>query len=224
MHLQHTPVAKRDHNETLHGVERLELLFWRFSQSETHSLSLLQLAHRQRPNVLDLPLDECRMRFVRWLVETGRLNEEVADSMPERPTADGQPQADDGSVLALRERATCTALEGVPSSVQDCEPYLSSPPKAAQEQDLGGEEPGRARSSQPGAGSRVRSGLTKLAAFGRKLGRILLLPDDNVSWGGPYGANNPYSGYTHFDWYAPRSYGGTHASIYDPHWSRFRHG
>jgi len=215
MHLQHTPVAKRDHNEPLQGVERLELLFWRFSQSETHSLSMMQLAHRQRPNVLDLPLDECRMRFVRWLVETGRLNEEAAD---------GQPQADDGAALALRERATCTALEDASSSVQECAPSLSSPPKAAQEKDLGGEEPGRARSSLPGARSRVRSGLTKLAAFGRKLGRMLLVPDDNVSWGGPYGANDPYSGYTHFDWYTPRTYGGTHPSIYDPNWSRFRHG
>lgn len=57
-------------------IQRLDLLRWRFSEAEIQRLCRLQLRRNARPDGLDLPLDPCRLRFARWLVEHGRLSEE----------------------------------------------------------------------------------------------------------------------------------------------------
>ncbi len=54
----------------------MDLLIWRFSNAEIDRLSKLQLRYREAPDALDLPIEECRLRFSRWLVEHGKLSED----------------------------------------------------------------------------------------------------------------------------------------------------
>src|SRR5258708_15459830 len=81
MHFRKTRAARRNPQDTPApapaGIQRLELLWWRFSAAEVQRLSLLQLVQRERPSARDLPLVECRPRFARWLVATGRLSEQT---------------------------------------------------------------------------------------------------------------------------------------------------
>lgn len=76
MHNKEAPAAERDAGRSLTGVLRTDLLLWRFSGDEIDRLSKLQLRYRAQPDRLDLPLDECRLRFARWLVEHGRMGED----------------------------------------------------------------------------------------------------------------------------------------------------
>src|SRR5258707_12379028 len=78
MHNKETQAAWSNQNESPEGVQRLELLMLRFSEAEIQSLSLLQLVHRPRPNALDQPVEECGLRFARWLGDNGRLSEHTA--------------------------------------------------------------------------------------------------------------------------------------------------
>src|SRR5258706_15492590 len=81
MHFRKTRAARRKQQDAPApapaGIQRLELLWWRFSAAEVQRLSLLQLVQRERPSALDLPLEEGRLRFARWLVATGRLSEQT---------------------------------------------------------------------------------------------------------------------------------------------------
>src|SRR5260370_21746377 len=78
MHFRKTRAARRNPQDTPApapaGIQRLELLWWRFSAAEVQRLSLLQLVQRERPSARDLPLEECRLRFARWLAATRRLS------------------------------------------------------------------------------------------------------------------------------------------------------
>jgi hypothetical protein len=48
----------------------------------------LQAQHRMQPNRLDMPADGCRLRFARWLVEHGRISE---DMRPDQESQDEKP-------------------------------------------------------------------------------------------------------------------------------------
>jgi hypothetical protein len=74
MRKKDAPAARKaTDSEPPEDIERLELLSWRFSSTEIERLSRLQLRYRERPEAIDLPLEESRLRFVRWLVEQGRI-------------------------------------------------------------------------------------------------------------------------------------------------------
>lgn len=85
--------AKRSQGEPLEGIERMELVFWRFSEAEIQSLSLLQLQQRYWPNALDLPLSEGRLQFAHWLVEHGLLSEHTGGDLEAQPEAEKAPDA-----------------------------------------------------------------------------------------------------------------------------------
>ena len=106
MHNKETQAARSNQNESPEGIQRLELLMLRFSEAEIQSLSLLQLVHRQRPNALDQPLEECRLRFARWLVDNGRLSEH-----PECPL-EGQKGQSEAREAA--ETPPCLGAAGAP--------------------------------------------------------------------------------------------------------------
>jgi hypothetical protein len=93
MHDKTTQAVRRNQERPLEGVQRLELLSWRFSEAEVMNLSLLQLLRRQRPNVLDLPVEASRLQFARWLVEHGRLSEDVPSGAVETFCADAAAEA-----------------------------------------------------------------------------------------------------------------------------------
>src|SRR5215469_10412239 len=103
MHNNHPQAARHSQGDPAEGVQRPELLIRRFSPAEIQCLSLLQLLLRQRPSALDFPLEESRLQFARWLVEHGRLSEDI-DSARE-----GQPPAEDVSDK-VRAQAGAPAL------------------------------------------------------------------------------------------------------------------
>jgi hypothetical protein len=70
------------------GVQRLELLGWCFSPAEIERLSKLQQRYRERPETVELPLEECRWSFARWLVEHGRIGEGDGVECSSRPPGD----------------------------------------------------------------------------------------------------------------------------------------
>ena len=119
MHNNHAQPAQHSQGEPPEGVQRLELLIRRFSPAEIQCLSLLQLLLRHRPSALDFPLEEPRLQFARWLVEHGRLSEEVGTSQ------DGQLPAGEASDAArVRGRApepsrTLVSEAGVRESPMD---------------------------------------------------------------------------------------------------------
>ena len=76
MHDEETRTA---HGLTTDGpmrdIQRLGVLSWCFSAVEIDHLSRLQLRHRERPEALDLPIEESRLLFARWLVEHARIGD-----------------------------------------------------------------------------------------------------------------------------------------------------
>lgn len=105
MHNEAMPAARRNHSGSTEGVQRLELLSSRFSAAEIDRLSQLQLRHRERVAGLDPPLEECRLRFARWLVERGKLGEDdgIGPEAPPRGIPSGH--LDGGPVLeGIRDR------------------------------------------------------------------------------------------------------------------------
>ena len=69
----------RNHTTTgpMDGVQRLELLSRRFSSAEIDHLSRLQLRHWERPEALDMPVEESRWLFARWLLEHAKIGDGV---------------------------------------------------------------------------------------------------------------------------------------------------
>src|SRR5258706_2768548 len=183
------------------GIQRLELLWWRFSAAEVQRLSLLQLVQRERPSALDLPLEECRLRFARWLVATGRLSEQTECRLEGCRLA-GQPWAQEAAgpaagpaegeaaaVLACagagptaRARLPAEEPSGEPPPLESAQP----PPPSAQ-----GNRPMDRPRLPLGAARQLPRGMAKVAAFGRALGRMDYLSDAGGPWG-PYGTWGPY--------------------------------
>jgi uncharacterized membrane protein YeaQ/YmgE (transglycosylase-associated protein family) len=83
------PVPASSQSDSAQSVQRLDLLSWRFSLPEIERLSTLQLRYREQPDSLDMPLDESRLRFARWLVEHGGIGEDDRSSRG-KLTSDGQ--------------------------------------------------------------------------------------------------------------------------------------
>ncbi|HZC79404.1 MAG TPA: hypothetical protein VE258_16740 [Ktedonobacterales bacterium] len=211
MHNKETQAARRNQGESAAGVQRLELLWWRFSEGEIQRLSVLQLVHRERPNALDLPLEECRLRFARWLFETGRLSERAGcrlEGQPWAQEAEGQAVGEAAEVLR-RQAAVPAAHASLPADERSGEP----PPPSAQRR-----RPAEGRLILLGAWSRIRRGMARVAAFGRELGRMDYLSDEGRTWG-PYSPWNPYGPY------GPHGpYGSARSVADDPWlWMRFRH-
>jgi hypothetical protein len=74
------------------GVERLDLLMWRFSSDEIARLTALQIRHRERLDRHDLQLDVYHLRFARWLIEHGRLSEHACLSCEWTPWKEEEAQ------------------------------------------------------------------------------------------------------------------------------------
>lgn len=107
MHDKEMPAVTEGLLGSAQGIERIDLLVWRFSSAEIERLSEWQLRIRARADVLDLPLDELRLRFARWLVNHGKLSENM---IPARETAD---------VAALRDSPPYASE---PMVVTECAP------------------------------------------------------------------------------------------------------
>jgi hypothetical protein len=216
MHFRKTPAARRKQQDDASapaGIQRLELLWWRFSAAEVQRLSLLQLVQRERPSALDLPLEECRLRFARWLVATGRLSEQTGCRLEERrleggrlagqpwvqeaggPPAVGEtagqtvgPAVGEAAEVLACAGAEPTAHAILPADEPSGEP---SPLESAQ-----GNRPMEGRLRLLGAWRQLRRGIAKVAAFGRALGRLDYLSDAGGPWGPcPYGTWGPYGPY-----------------------------
>src|SRR5258706_9657349 len=118
MHFRKTRAARHNPHDAPApaGIQRLELLWWRFSAAEVQRLSRLQLVQRERPSALDLPLEEGRLRFARWLVATGRLSEPTRGRLEggclEACRLAGQPWAPEAAGPAVGEAAAVLAYAG----------------------------------------------------------------------------------------------------------------
>jgi len=198
------------------GIQRLELLWWRFSAAEVQRLSLLQLVQRERPSALDLPLEEGRLRFARWLVATGRLSEQT-ECRREGGHLAGQLWAPEAVGPAAGEAAGPAAGEGAgpaegaaagegageaegegagPGAGEAAVEVLAwagaGPAARARlpAEEPSGEPPSQesAQGNRPPAEGRrqLRRGMAKVAALGRVLGRLDDLSDAGGPWG-PYG-------------------------------------
>jgi hypothetical protein len=205
MHNKETQAARSNQNESPEGIQRLELLMLRFSEAEIQSLSLLQLVHRQRPNALDQPLEECRLRFARWLVDNGRLSEHTECPLEGQK---GQSEA--------RETAETSSCPGdAPAPHDECLPAsdcTSEPTRESAQRN----RPAEWRLILLRAWSRIRQGVARMADSRRELGQLDYLPGE----GGP---GDPWSTY---DPYGPRGPYSSMGSVpNDPWlWMRFRHG
>jgi hypothetical protein len=249
MHFRKTPAARRKQQDAPApapapaGIQRLELLWWRFSAAEVQRLSLLQLVQRERPSALDLPLEECRLRFARWLVATGRLSEQTECRLAGGRLA-GQPWAQEAAGPAEGEAAVeaegqaaaevlaCagaepTARARLPAEVPSGEPPPPSaqpPPPSAQPPPLEsaqGNRPMDRRLLLLGAGRQLRRGMARVAAFGRALGRMDYLSDAGGPWG-PYGTWGPYGPWGPYGSRGP--YDSARSVADDPwRWTRLRH-
>ncbi len=179
MHRGETPAAKRNRGGSIEGVQRMDLLSWRFSRAEIDRLSKLQLRYRERPDALDLPVEEGRLRFARWLVERGRLTEDDGAGSWKLPR--------DGETLCGKglQRSRPKSAGGIPHSGPDGEPELAG---------VRGHPSGGWRLSLLGVWPWVRQGLAGAAQIGRKLGSWLFLPGEVGIWGpyDPYGSAPPY--------------------------------
>src|SRR5690242_16849154 len=93
-------------------IKRMHLLAWRFSAAEIDRLIHWQTLYQGGPMAPDLSLEECRMRFVRWLVEHGRLGEEGGVALE---VLDG-------------EHSSSLPLQGARAVSQDAPPRYRDPP------------------------------------------------------------------------------------------------
>jgi hypothetical protein len=189
MHHYKMRAAGRNQNDSPAGIQRLELLWWRFSEAEIQCLSALQVVQRERPNALDLPLEECRLRFARWLIENGRLSEHMGCRLEGQPWV-GEAVGEASEMLRCQGTVPA-ARASLPADERSDE---ALPPSAQTH------PPAQRRFDLMGAWSRIRRGMAKVAKFGRALGRMDYLSDDGGTWGlyvpwNPYGAWNPYGPY-----------------------------
>lgn len=76
MHADDTLAAEHNESDAIEVIQRMDLLQRQFSKAEIEHLSNLQVRCRERHDALDLPLEVCRLRFVRWLVEHGKISED----------------------------------------------------------------------------------------------------------------------------------------------------
>jgi hypothetical protein len=175
MHRGETPAAKRNRGGSIAGVQRMDLLSWRFSRAEIDRLSKLQLDYRERPDVLDLPIEEGRLRFARWLVEHGRLTED------DRVGSWKPPRHEETWCGKGPQRSRPKSAGDIPHRGSDGEPELAGTRRQEREEWC---------LDRLGVWSWVRRGLAKAAQIGRKLGSWLFLPGR----GDPRGPYDPYGG------------------------------
>ncbi len=79
-----SPAAIRDAGGALAPVPHADPLLGRFSADEIVRLTTLRLRCRERPDALDQPIPERRLQFARWLVEHGRLGENIESGEADR--------------------------------------------------------------------------------------------------------------------------------------------
>jgi uncharacterized membrane protein YeaQ/YmgE (transglycosylase-associated protein family) len=182
------PVAASSHSDSAQSVQRLDLLSWRFSLPEIESLSALQLRYRERPDSLDMPLDESRLRFARWLVEHGGIGEDDSSSRDK---------------LASNGRTSCESRlqDGIPRLPGDTEDNRSGTP-------AGEPAPESARESARGKHhqtwrlplrrvfSRAHPGIGEAAGVDRELEDPEYLLGDGRHWdpSNPWGPWDLYGG------------------------------
>jgi hypothetical protein len=234
MHFRKTPAARHNPQDAPApaGIQRLELLWWRFSAAEVQRLSLLQLVQRERPSALDLPLEECRLRFARWLVATGRLSEQTECRLAGGRLA-GQPWAPEAAGPAAGPAEGEAAVEAEGQAAAEVLAYAGAGPTARArlpaEEPSGEPPPPSAQWNRPmdrrllllGAGRQLRRGMAKVAAFGRALGRMDYLSNAGGPWG-PYGTWGPYGPWGPYGSRGP--YDSARSVADDPwRWTRLRH-
>lgn len=183
MHDDEAPTTTHNQRDSIQDIERLDVLGRRFGEAEIQRLSQLQLRQRERPDALDLPIEVHRLRFVRWLVECGRLG------------------ADDGSGFAD------SRWDEEPSPEQCACSHDSDSPN---DQPLG--EPSERklrkdwRLSLRASWSRVCHEIARTLCIGCELGSDQSLPRAVDLWGqpGPYDPYCPCAGtplYMEAPWY-----------------------
>lgn len=180
IHMHKTPTkdAKRCQDGSPEGVRCLELLSWRFSSAEIERLSRMQLLHRQHPDVLDMPLEESRLRFARWLVEHGRLNEDMESRL------EGHSRSAAVSVMVSGQGSESATSDDISSGEHmDVLMPVNAPRRGSE----------HLHRVLLGAWSRIRRGMGKIAELGRELGRMEYPLD---AWWpyGPYGPYDPNDG------------------------------
>ena len=166
-------------SDLLAGVQRLELLSWRFSEAEIQRLSTLQVRHREHPDLVDLPVEERRLQFARWLVEHGRLSEDAGSGILDHPYS--QENAPSGIQLGAFQLGAAWELNG--DGRRD--PAGAGLERSATRQCLDAD---RCQAPCP-ASARMKEQVRRLWGAICKVATWLLVPED--PWGGCYG---PYPG------------------------------
>lgn len=76
-------------------IHRMELLKRHFSAAEINRLITCQIRYREEGGALDLPADLHRLRFTRWLVEHGKLTDDVDEDVDRSSDASDGAAADE---------------------------------------------------------------------------------------------------------------------------------
>jgi hypothetical protein len=185
MRKKEPPSAKRTQDGSVESIQRLELLSWRFSQVEIDRLSQLQLQHRGHLDTLDLPIEEGRLQFARWLVERGRLSEDDGSGLWE-PSWRQEPSTEKWPQPAR----TTASPAGASSEEPDREP-------AHESESVDNQQCKDRRLSFVGVWMGMRKGLAGVAGIGRAVGSWLCQSGEAVPWVpfDPYGLYGPYGPY-----------------------------
>jgi uncharacterized membrane protein YeaQ/YmgE (transglycosylase-associated protein family)/succinate dehydrogenase flavin-adding protein (antitoxin of CptAB toxin-antitoxin module) len=104
----------------MQGIQRMDLLLSRFSEDEITRLSKLQLHYQDQPHTFDQPLEERRLQFVRWLVEHGRLSENVEPGREERPWEEAEELRHPSGGSKWSSGASPRPLDGEPTPQSAC--------------------------------------------------------------------------------------------------------
>jgi uncharacterized membrane protein YeaQ/YmgE (transglycosylase-associated protein family) len=153
------------------SIPRMELLMWRFSEGECERLCKLQRRYRDRPDMLDLPLDERRLRFARWMVDHGRLSEDAGagsgaeDAPPWEQEHEQEREAPEvvGPKTRLRGPSSPSGVAASePEGTPEAKPGVERP-QQGHEQDQG--HPGQSRRVVRRALSWIRQGIEQSATM-----------------------------------------------------------
>jgi len=95
MHNVEKLAAVRSLTRSVRGIMRMSrFMRRRFSAAEIEHLITWRTRYRAQTDRLDVSAEEVRLQFARWLVEHGRLGEEVAAEPAADRDRDGEPLCD----------------------------------------------------------------------------------------------------------------------------------
>jgi hypothetical protein len=173
MSQEEPPVSRhlqQDRQDSYEGAAQKGMLGCRLSKGEIQSLLVLRLRWQQAPDACDLPADEPRLQFARWLVEHGKLSEGEG-SRAHEPVCSGADVSPDSP----REHEP-VCVKDIPSELEGC-----STDERPQDQ---------SQQSLCTVGMRIRQSLARIGAVGRKVATWLFVPSE--PWDRSYGLYGPY--------------------------------